>query len=158
MFQDLDPNILPKSPNVTLTRKHKVTPELMVLTAPKGNGWQNYFLTILQTFWGSGPERMRPLMRSSDGNEYQSRLTGGEKEMFSRFPNISRLWDDSIMAGLLTTGLLLMSPSAAEIKRDRERGNKTNNTTTRYCSYRKLSQLHFEAFSARSWLPSPLNY
>ena len=43
MFQDLDPNILPESPNVTLTRKHKVTPELMVLTAPKGNVWQNYF-------------------------------------------------------------------------------------------------------------------
>ena len=91
-------------------------------------------------------------MRYSDGNE-----DGSENEMFSRFPNISRLWDDSIMAGLLTTGLLLMSPSAAEIKRDRERGNKTNNTTrTRYCGYtRKLSQLHFEA---RSWLPSPLNY
>ena len=116
------------------------------------------FLTILQTVKGSGPERMRLLMRSSDGNEDQSRLTGGENEMFSPFPNISRLWDDSIMAGLLTTGLLLMSPSAAEIKRDRERGNKTNNTTTRYCGHRKYSQLHFEAFSPRSWLPSPLNY
>ena len=45
---------------------------------------------------------------------------------FLGFPTFSDCGMIQLWAGLLTTGLLLMSPSAAEIKRDRERGNKTN--------------------------------
>ena len=69
-------------------------------------------------------------MRSSDGSRDEENIAdsaGSENEMFfSVSRHFRTLWDDSIMAGLLTTGLPLMSPSAAEIKRDREKGNKTN--------------------------------